>query len=102
VESETHFVVFLVSLEISAVLGRHARTDVDAGGWLWEITRGDQIANLLIESVPFSHNARETASHPVRRRAPSRRPSRNSTYRFSEHRRGPTSKHVEFEALPQP
>jgi hypothetical protein len=38
-----------VGWEISASLGRHARTGVDAGGWLWEITRGDQVAHVLIE-----------------------------------------------------
>jgi hypothetical protein len=39
----------LVSWEISANLGRHARPGVDAGGWLWEITRGDEVAHVLIE-----------------------------------------------------
>jgi hypothetical protein len=39
----------LVTWEISANRGRHARPGVDAGGWLWEITRGDQVAQVLIE-----------------------------------------------------
>jgi hypothetical protein len=38
-----------LSWEISANLGRHERADVDARGWLWEITRGDQIARVVIE-----------------------------------------------------
>jgi hypothetical protein len=38
-----------VSWEISANLGKHPRTGVDAGGWLWEITRGDQVAHVFIE-----------------------------------------------------
>jgi hypothetical protein len=39
----------IVSWEISANLGRHVRTGVDAGGWLWEIARGDQVAQVVIE-----------------------------------------------------
>jgi hypothetical protein len=35
--------------EIRANLGRHARPGVDASGWLWEITRDDDIAHVLIE-----------------------------------------------------
>ena len=35
--------------EIRANLGRHARTDVDAHGWLWEIARGGQIVQVVIE-----------------------------------------------------
>jgi hypothetical protein len=35
--------------EISANLGRHTRTGRDARGWLWEITRGPQLAHVLIE-----------------------------------------------------
>jgi len=35
--------------EISANLGRHACAGVDARGWLWEITRGDQTARVVIE-----------------------------------------------------
>jgi hypothetical protein len=35
--------------EISANLGRHEREGIDARGWLWEITRGDQIARVVIE-----------------------------------------------------
>ncbi len=35
--------------EISAGLGRHARTGAAAAGWLWEITRAGQVARVLIE-----------------------------------------------------
>jgi hypothetical protein len=35
--------------EISANLGRHTRTGVDAHGWLWEILRGTQLAHVVIE-----------------------------------------------------
>jgi hypothetical protein len=38
-----------VRWEISANLGRNTRTGVDAGGWLWEITRGDKVAHVVIE-----------------------------------------------------
>jgi hypothetical protein len=38
-----------VSWEISANLGRHTRTGVDAAGWLWEITRSQQVAHVVIE-----------------------------------------------------
>jgi hypothetical protein len=38
-----------VTWKISANRGRHARPGVDARGWLWEITRGDQVAHVLIE-----------------------------------------------------
>jgi hypothetical protein len=38
-----------VSWEIGANLGRHERAGVDARGWLWEITRGDQVAQVVIE-----------------------------------------------------
>jgi hypothetical protein len=38
-----------VSWEISANLGRHERPGVDARGWLWEITRGAQVARVLVE-----------------------------------------------------
>jgi hypothetical protein len=38
-----------VRREISANLGRNTRTGVDAGGWLWEITRGDKVAHVVIE-----------------------------------------------------
>jgi len=38
-----------VSWEISANLGRQTRTGVDAAGWLWEITRGQQLAHVVIE-----------------------------------------------------
>jgi hypothetical protein len=50
-----------VTWEISANRGRHARPGVDAGGWLWEITCGDQVARVLIE---ISATAR--ASDPLR------------------------------------
>jgi hypothetical protein len=39
----------LVRWEISANLGRHTRTGVDAGEWLWEITHGDKVAHVVIE-----------------------------------------------------
>jgi hypothetical protein len=39
----------MTSWEIAANLGRHARTGVDARGWLWEITRGGQVARVVIE-----------------------------------------------------
>jgi hypothetical protein len=35
--------------EISASLGRHTRTSGDAHGWLWEITRGPQLAHVVID-----------------------------------------------------
>jgi hypothetical protein len=38
-----------VSWEIRANLGRHARPGVDAHGWLWEIARGAQTAQVVIE-----------------------------------------------------
>ena len=34
---------------IRANLGRHARTGIDAHGWLWEITRGAEVAQIVIE-----------------------------------------------------
>ena len=39
----------VVSWEIKANLGRYARTGADAHGWLWEITRGTQVAQVVIE-----------------------------------------------------
>jgi hypothetical protein len=38
-----------VNWEISANLGRHERPGVDARGWLWAITRGDESADVVIE-----------------------------------------------------
>ncbi|HET9673463.1 MAG TPA: hypothetical protein VFP31_01545 [Gaiellaceae bacterium] len=38
-----------MSWEIGANLGRHARADVDAHGWLWEITRAGQVRQVVIE-----------------------------------------------------
>jgi hypothetical protein len=38
-----------VSWQISANLGRHTRTGVDAAGWLWEITRSEEVAQVVIE-----------------------------------------------------
>jgi hypothetical protein len=38
-----------VTWEIRANLGRHARTGVDAGGWLWEIARGGQVTQVMVE-----------------------------------------------------
>jgi hypothetical protein len=35
--------------KISANLGVHARAGVDAHGWLWEITRGAEFAQVVIE-----------------------------------------------------
>jgi hypothetical protein len=35
--------------EIRANLGRHARAGDDARGWLWEITRGAEVAQVVIE-----------------------------------------------------
>jgi hypothetical protein len=39
----------LVSWEISANVGRHQRPGVDARGWLWALTRGDQAVKVVIE-----------------------------------------------------
>jgi hypothetical protein len=39
----------LVTWQISANLGRHARKGGDAHGWLWEITRVDQVVHVLVE-----------------------------------------------------
>jgi hypothetical protein len=38
-----------VSWEISANLGRHGGVGAEAHSWLWEITRGAQVAQVLIE-----------------------------------------------------
>jgi hypothetical protein len=38
-----------VCWEIGANLGRHERSGVDARGWLWTITRGEQVAKVVIE-----------------------------------------------------
>jgi hypothetical protein len=38
-----------MSWEIRANLGRQVRRGVDAHGWLWEITRGAQVAQVMIE-----------------------------------------------------
>jgi hypothetical protein len=38
-----------VSWEIDANLGRHKRPSVDARGWLWTITRGNEVAQVVIE-----------------------------------------------------
>jgi hypothetical protein len=35
--------------EIRANLGRHGRKGVDARGWLWEIARGDEAVQVMIE-----------------------------------------------------
>jgi len=35
--------------EIRANLGSHVRRGVDARGWLWEITRGAQVAHVVVE-----------------------------------------------------
>src|ERR1017187_2274978 len=39
----------LMAWEIRANLGRHVRTGVDAHGWRWEITRGAEVAQVVIE-----------------------------------------------------
>ncbi len=38
-----------VRWEIRANLGPHERPGVDARGWLWAITRGDQAVEVVIE-----------------------------------------------------
>jgi hypothetical protein len=38
-----------VNWEIGANLGRHERPGVDARGWLWTITRGEQAVEVVIE-----------------------------------------------------
>jgi hypothetical protein len=35
--------------EIRANLGKHARAGADAHGWLWEITRGAEVAQVVVE-----------------------------------------------------
>ncbi len=35
--------------EITANLGRHVRAGADARGWRWEITRGAEVAQIVIE-----------------------------------------------------
>jgi hypothetical protein len=47
-----------VSWQISANLGRHERPGVDARGWLWTITRGDQAVDVVIEisGLAWSHD----------------------------------------------
>ena len=35
--------------QVSANLGMHVRTGVDARGWLWELTRGAQVARVVVE-----------------------------------------------------
>jgi hypothetical protein len=35
--------------EIRTNLGRHARPGGDGSGWLWEVSRGDQVARVMIE-----------------------------------------------------
>ena len=39
----------VVSWEIKANLGRYARAGADGHGWRWEITRGAQVAQVVIE-----------------------------------------------------
>jgi hypothetical protein len=38
-----------VGWQIGANLGRHANDGVDAHGWLWEISRDDRVAQVLVE-----------------------------------------------------
>jgi hypothetical protein len=35
--------------EIRTNLGRHARPGGDGSGWLWEVSRDDQVARVMIE-----------------------------------------------------
>ncbi len=35
--------------EIRSSLGRHARPEGDGSGWLWELGRDDQVAQVMIE-----------------------------------------------------
>jgi hypothetical protein len=35
--------------EIRSSLGRHARPEGDGSGWLWEVSRDDQAAQVMIE-----------------------------------------------------
>jgi hypothetical protein len=44
-----HGSLLFVSWEISGNLGRRVRSGAEAGGWLWEITRGNEVAHVLIE-----------------------------------------------------
>lgn len=39
----------VVGWEIRGNLGRHARAGADAHGWLWEIARGAEVAQVLVE-----------------------------------------------------
>ena len=50
-----------MSWEIGTNLGRHARPGVDARGWLGELTRGSQVARVVVE---ISGTAR--SSDPLR------------------------------------
>jgi hypothetical protein len=38
-----------VTWEIRANLGMQARPGVDSGAWLWEIARGGQVAQVMVE-----------------------------------------------------
>jgi hypothetical protein len=38
-----------MSWQISPNLGRHVRAGADARGWHWEITRGAEVAQVVIE-----------------------------------------------------
>jgi hypothetical protein len=38
-----------MSWAIGTNLGRHARPGVDARGWLWEVTRGAEVSQVLVE-----------------------------------------------------
>jgi hypothetical protein len=58
-----------VSWEISANLGRHARTGVDAAGWLWEISRGQQVAHVVIEISGTAWSGDPLLLHEDTRRA---------------------------------
>jgi hypothetical protein len=39
----------VVGWEIRANLGRHERSGADAHGWLWEIGRGAEVAQVVVE-----------------------------------------------------
>lgn len=58
-----------MSWEISANLGRHERSGVDARGWLWEITRDDQAAQVVVEITGSAWSSDPLRLHEDTRRA---------------------------------
>ena len=50
-------------------LGRHVSTGSDARGWLWEITRGDQVARIVIEISGTAWSSDPLSLHEDTRRA---------------------------------